>query len=78
MATHDRLLRPAVLAAGSLLVLSTLLIALWVPSDRAEGYRQRIFYLHVPIAMTTYVLLDRKSTRLNSSHKTVSRMPSSA
>ena len=27
MATHDRLLRPAVLAAGSLLVLSTLLIA---------------------------------------------------
>ena len=57
MATHDRLLRPAVLAAGSLLVLSTLLIALWVPSDRAEGYRQRIFYLHVPIALTAYLFL---------------------
>ena len=57
MATHDRLLRPAVLAAGSLLVLSTLLIALWVPSDRAEGYRQRIFYLHVPIALTSYLFL---------------------
>ena len=55
--THDRLLRPAVLAAGSLLVLSTLLIALWVPSDRAEGYRQRIFYLHVPIALTAYLFL---------------------
>ena len=54
---HDRLLRPAVLAAGSLLVLSTLLIALWVPSDRAEGYRQRIFYLHVPIALTAYLFL---------------------
>jgi heme exporter protein C len=46
-----------VLAAGSLLVLSTLLIALWVPSDRAEGYRQRIFYLHVPIALTAYLFL---------------------
>ena len=57
MATHDRLLRPAVLAAGSLLVLSTLLIALWVPTDRAEGFRQRIFYLHVPIALTAYVFL---------------------
>ena len=57
MGIHDRLLRPAVLAAGSLLVLSTLLIALWVPSDRAEGYRQRIFYLHVPIALTAYLFL---------------------
>ena len=57
MATHDRLLRPAVLAARSLLVLSTLLIALWVPTDRAEGFRQRIFYLHVPIALTSYVFL---------------------
>ena len=45
------------LAAGSLLVLSTLLIALWVPTDRAEGFRQRIFYLHVPIALTSYVFL---------------------
>jgi len=54
VANHDRLLRPAVLAAGSLLVLSTLLIALWVPTDRAEGFRQRIFYLHVPVALTAY------------------------
>ncbi len=57
MANHDRLLRPAVLAAGSLLVISTLLIALWVPTDRAEGFRQRIFYLHVPIALTSYIFL---------------------
>ena len=46
-----------VLSAGSLLVISTLLIALWVPGDRAEGYRQRIFYLHVPIALTAYLFL---------------------
>ena len=57
MATQDRLLRPLVLAAGSTLVISTLLIALWVPGDRAEGYRQRIFYLHVPIALTSYLFL---------------------
>jgi heme exporter protein C len=57
VATHDRLLRPAVLAAGTLLVISTLLIALWVPTDRAEGFRQRIFYFHVPIALTAYVFL---------------------
>src|SRR3954462_11960472 len=57
MGTPDRLLRPVVLAAGGLLVLSTLLIALWVPADRAEGFRQRIFYLHVPIALTSYVFL---------------------
>ena len=29
-------------------------------------------------AFTAYLLLDRKSTRLNSSHESVSRMPSSA
>ena len=57
MGIHDRLLRPAVLAAGSLLVISTLLIALWVPGDRSEGYNQRIFYLHVPIALTSYLFL---------------------
>ena len=57
MGTQDRLLRPLVLAAGGLLVVSTLLIALWVPGDRAEGYRQRIFYLHVPVALTAYLFL---------------------
>ena len=57
MLSQDRLLRPLVLAAGSTLVISTLLIALWVPGDRAEGYRQRIFYLHVPIALTSYLFL---------------------
>ena len=45
------------LAAGSLLVLSTLLIARWVPTARAEGFRPRSFYLHVPIALTSYVFL---------------------
>ena len=36
-------------------------------------------YVHIPvIIMTAYSDLDRKSTRLNSSHTDISRMPSSA
>jgi heme exporter protein C len=26
----------------------------WVPSDADQGFSQRIFYLHVPLALTTY------------------------
>jgi heme exporter protein C len=32
------------------------LIFFYVPSDASEGFSQRIFYFHVPIAMTTYAL----------------------
>jgi heme exporter protein C len=49
-------------AAGPALALAasgTLLVALalafyWVPTDGDQGFSQRIFYLHVPIALTTY------------------------
>ena len=33
---------------------------------------------NIAITPDNQIILDRKSTRLNSSHKTVSRMPSSA
>jgi heme exporter protein C len=36
------------LVAGSALALY------WVPSDADQGFSQRIFYLHVPIALTSY------------------------
>ena len=43
------------------------------------GRRWLDWGLVLPLAMPAYVLaLDRKSTRLNSSHSSVSRMPSSA
>ena len=32
------------------------LIFFYVPSDADQGYSQRIFYFHVPIALTTYTL----------------------
>jgi heme exporter protein C len=46
----------AALAATVLMATALGLIFFYVPNDAGEGYSQRIFYLHVPIAMTTYVL----------------------
>jgi heme exporter protein C len=46
----------AALAATVLMAAALALIFFYVPNDASEGYSQRIFYLHVPIAMTTYVL----------------------
>jgi heme exporter protein C len=47
----------AVLLAGSaaiLLLVGTALAFYWVPNAPLEGFRQRIFYYHVPIALTSY------------------------
>jgi heme exporter protein C len=46
----------AALAATVLMATALALIFFYVPNDASEGYSQRIFYLHVPIAMTTYAL----------------------
>jgi heme exporter protein C len=43
----------ALAASGTLLAALTLAFY-WVPSDADQGFSQRIFYLHVPIALTTY------------------------
>jgi heme exporter protein C len=47
----------AVLLAGSaaiLLLVGTALAFYWVPNAPLEGFRQRIFYYHVAIALTSY------------------------
>src|SRR5436305_2824873 len=44
------------LAAAVLMPLAVALIFFYVPSDADQGYSQRIFYFHVPIAITTYTL----------------------
>ena len=44
--------------ASAALVLLTLAVGLaleWVPNDADQGFSQRIFYLHVPVALTAYV-----------------------
>jgi heme exporter protein C len=45
-------------AAAAVLLMSAALamIFFYVPTDVDQGYSQRIFYFHVPIAMTTYGL----------------------
>jgi heme exporter protein C len=46
---------PLVAAASSATLLVGVALALyWVPSDADQGFSQRIFYLHVPIALTSY------------------------
>ena len=63
--------------------LLTTLVRLWPyiwPSDRAD-LKMRVVWATVLLLaakLATVAVPDRKSTRLNSSHKTVSRMPSSA
>ncbi len=41
-------------AAAGLLLLGISLAFYWVPEAPIEGFRQRIFYIHVPIALTAY------------------------
>jgi heme exporter protein C len=41
-------------AAAGLLLLGISLAFYWVPDAPIEGFRQRIFYIHVPIALTAY------------------------
>jgi heme exporter protein C len=40
--------------AALLLLAGTALAFYWVPNAPVEGFRQRIFYFHVPIALTAY------------------------
>ncbi|MDQ3866145.1 MAG: cytochrome c biogenesis protein [Actinomycetota bacterium] len=44
----------AALSALVLLVAGTALGFYWVPNDADQGFSQRIFYVHVPVALTAY------------------------
>jgi heme exporter protein C len=46
----------AATAAALLMASALALIFFYVPTDVDQGYSQRIFYFHVPIAITTYAL----------------------
>jgi len=61
VATASRSARPDTgtlfaIAAAALMPVAVGLIFFYVPSDVDQGYSQRIFYFHVPIAVTTYTL----------------------
>jgi heme exporter protein C len=51
---ENRVAAFGVLAVG-LMTLSIALIVFYVPNDADQGFSQRIFYFHVPIALTAYV-----------------------
>ena len=41
-------------AAAVLIIAAVCLIFFWVPEDADQGISQKIFYFHVPIALTAY------------------------
>ncbi len=46
---------PAAAIAAFFLLLSGIALAFyWVPNDADQGFSQRIFYIHVPVALTAY------------------------
>ena len=49
-------LRNSALLASGLLAAAIALIAFYVPLDADQGLSQKIFYFHVPIALTSYAL----------------------
>jgi heme exporter protein C len=56
LSTSLRNNRAVVLASAAALLLlgGTALAFYWVPNAPQEGFRQRIFYIHVPVALTAY------------------------
>ena len=50
---HDRVESVALLALG-LITAAIALIFFYAPTDADQGFSQRIFYFHVPIALTSY------------------------
>jgi len=46
---------PILASTAAVLLLTGIALAFyWVPNAPVEGFRQRIFYLHVPVALTAY------------------------
>lgn len=51
----DRGLRELSIATVLVMAVSLALIFFWVPMDSDQGFKQKIFYLHVPIAIITLI-----------------------
>ena len=69
------------LGASVILIASLRLCAEWFRTDEfatVSGWSQSVGSIGALVGTTPMALLDRKSTRLNSSHSAKSRMPSSA
>ena len=51
---RDNALVAGVVPATILLPVAIALVFFWVPTDADQGFSQRIFYFHVPVALTAY------------------------
>ena len=52
--TSENPLAALAVLAGVLIAASVALIFFYVPTDADQGFSQRIFYIHVPVALTAY------------------------
>ncbi|HLW95519.1 MAG TPA: cytochrome c biogenesis protein CcsA [Solirubrobacteraceae bacterium] len=50
---YGKRLRGLALTTAALLTLTLLAVFFWAPNDRTEGFLQKIFYVHVPMAIIT-------------------------
>ena len=50
---YGRRLRGLALATAALLTLTLALVFFWAPNDATLGFLQKIFYVHVPLAIVT-------------------------
>ena len=46
---------PLAIVTGGMLIAALYLIFIWAPMERSMGMVQRIFYFHVPSALTAFV-----------------------
>ena len=59
-------------------ILALIMIGVKDQNDRRDSWHHGGWVAKMVIWILLVILIDRKSTRLNSSHESVSRMPSSA
>ena len=50
-ATYGSGLRKLTIAAAALMLLALTMVFFWVPNDADQGFLQKIFYIHVPLAI---------------------------
>jgi heme exporter protein C len=55
MTTHVRHLRGLTIATAVMLTVSLALVFFYAPLDAEQGFIQKIFYIHVPLAIVSLV-----------------------
>ena len=76
---HQGLARRTGVPVGTWAIIAgAVVLLLWIPLRQWPGIGTLSNVVLIGVSMNTFLQLDRKSTRLNSSHSQQTRMPSSA